>query len=262
MNRFHPFPAAVRVVTRVPGPPREFHVAKSARDVYGFEEGGFSVQGHLLFADIRAARDFAMRMNTVRRAALHPERTVRAGDVYAMGLIDEIFHYVINLYLEQYGRGVVDQLETTLSRELGEDRLSRLLLTFSSRFPTAACYRDAESPQESLDRNVDGVTGRHVALEELIVMWIGNRNPAYTPLIELFDEKIIAVDTGYERAMHIIGDFFRDLPTFGPDDQTLLNMLRSPALAHPDDLQAQLEYIRSRWASLIGAFLERLLRSL
>ncbi|MCG8480672.1 MAG: alpha-amylase family glycosyl hydrolase, partial [Spirochaetales bacterium] len=198
----------------------------------------------------------------VRRAALHPERTVRAGDVYAMGLIDEIFHYVINLYLEQYGRGIMEQLETTLSRELGEDRLSRLLLTFSSRFPTAACYRDAESPQESLDRSVDGVTGRHVALEELVVMWIGNRNPAYTPLIELFDEKIVAVDTGYERAMHIIGDFFRDLPAFGPDDQTLLNMLRSPALAHPDDLQAQLEYIRSRWASLIGAFLERLLRSL
>jgi hypothetical protein len=37
-------------------------------------------------------------MNRVRDAAAHPERAVRASDIDAMGLIDEILHYMVGLY--------------------------------------------------------------------------------------------------------------------------------------------------------------------
>lgn len=255
------FPTTMFLSTPIPGPRREFHVARSARDTYGFTDDGFSLQGHVLFADIRSARTLAMKMNTVRRSALHPERAVRAGDIYAMGLIDEIFHHLIGQYLEQYGRSVMDQLEAALRSALGAEAFERLLVTFAERFPTVAHYHGTETAQDSLDRQVDGISGRHIAIEEMIVLWLGNRNPAFSPLIELFDEEIIALDTDYTRFSRVMQEFFDSRPSFGPEDRTLINLLRAPAIAHPDDLHAQLDYIRTKWGGMIGSYLDRLLRS-
>jgi glycosidase len=56
-----------------------------------------------------------------------------------------------------------------------------------------------------------------------------------------------------------IKEFFRSQPVFGPDDQDLVTMLRSPVLAAPNSLTGQLEYIRTRWGSLLGDLLLRLL---
>ena len=142
-----------------PGPKREFHVSRSARDTYEFSTEAFSLQGHILFADIRGARQFAMRINTVRRSVLHPDRAVRAGDVYAVGLIDEIFHYLIGRYLEQYGRETAVELERTLIERIGAEAVDRMLHTFAERYPTVAAYRGEESAQESLNRSVDGISG-------------------------------------------------------------------------------------------------------
>ena len=251
-----------RLPNPVPGPKRELHVTRSARDTYEFSAEIFSLEGHILLADIRGAREFAMRINTVRRSVFHPDRSVRAGDVYAMGLIDEISHYLIRLYAEQYGDEIFRELERTLRDRVGKDALDRLLLTFSERYPTVAAYNGTETPNESLQRSVEGVSGRRVALEEILVMWVGNRNPAYAPMIELFDEEILAIDTSYRDAMRVVRDYFAELPGFGPEDQTLIDMLRAPAIAFPDDLHAQLEYIRIRWASFLGSFLDRILRSI
>jgi len=57
-------------------------------------------------------------------------------------------------------------------------------------------------------------------------------------------------------------DFFDTQPPFGPDQQNLINMLRAPAIAVPYSLTGQLEYIRTRWAELLGRYLYRLLSSL
>ncbi len=59
--------------------------------------------------------------------------------------------------------------------------------------------------------------------------------------------------------MAAAGDFFSRLPPFGPDGQSLVDMLRAPALAFPDSLSGQLRYIREKWGLLLGKFLERLL---
>jgi len=59
--------------------------------------------------------------------------------------------------------------------------------------------------------------------------------------------------------MEAARDFFSRQPPFGPDGQSLVDMLRAPALAFPDSLSGQLQYIREKWGLLLGKFLERLL---
>ena len=74
---------------------REFHISKKTRDAYGLPDTLFSVTGNVVFADFRAARELAHRLNEQRDAHRHPERAVRASRLYALGLIDEILHLMV-----------------------------------------------------------------------------------------------------------------------------------------------------------------------
>ncbi len=246
----------------IPGPLRELHVCRSARDTYQFSESVFSTRGHVLFGDIRSAREFALRINSVRRSAIYQDRAISAGEIYAMGLLDEILHYIFNLYLQQYGRAVLQNLQQHLNRSFSQQDVEHLLLTFSHRFPTVACYNRHETAEQSLERTVEGISGRDVALEELLMLHLGNENPAYAPAVELFDEQILREDTIYSSFLREIENFFETQPAFGPGDDTLLDLLRAPAREHPTDLFAQLDYVRQRWGTLIGPLLDRVIRSL
>src|SRR5947209_813637 len=76
----------------------EFHIAREARDRYGFADLLFSVTGNVIIADLAASRDLAHRMNAVRDATHHPELTVNPGALNAMGLLDEVSHVVLAQY--------------------------------------------------------------------------------------------------------------------------------------------------------------------
>src|SRR5450631_2588232 len=70
----------------------EFHISRTARERYRFADTLFSFNGNVVFADLAACRAFAYQMNQVREAHLHPDRAVHAGQLFAMGLIDEASH--------------------------------------------------------------------------------------------------------------------------------------------------------------------------
>ena len=87
----------------------EFHVSRWARDYYQFDRALFSTTGNVILADFQAARLFAQKMNAMRDLVDHPEKTVRAGQINAMGLIDEILHQVVYQYQQQCNPQAVKQ---------------------------------------------------------------------------------------------------------------------------------------------------------
>jgi hypothetical protein len=96
-------------------------------------------------------------------------------------------------------------------------------------------------------------------LEELILTRIANENPAATPVRDLFDDRPLAGRTDYEGAVEALDAFFSAQPGFGPDGETLLELLRAPARHSPTSLAGQLRYIRERWGARLGVLLDRLL---
>ncbi|KPL15097.1 MAG: hypothetical protein AMJ93_16875, partial [Anaerolineae bacterium SM23_84] len=72
----------------------EFHVSREARDLYQFDDTLFSLSGNVILANFYAGRVFAQKMNERRDLVRFPEQAVKAGHINAMGLIDEILHYV------------------------------------------------------------------------------------------------------------------------------------------------------------------------
>jgi glycosidase len=113
-----------------------------------------------------------------------------------------------------------------------------------------------------LNSSSNGISNRQIALEELLLLWLANANPAFSPFQELFDDSHLNKDTAYGKLIPLMHAFFETQPPFGPDNQNLVDMLRSPAINAPHSLTAQLEFIRQRWGALLGKYLFRLLGSL
>ena len=239
----------------------EFHVSRAARDRYGIDAPWFSLTGNVVLADLGTTRRLASRMNQARDAARNPGQTVQAGSLHAMGLIDEILHYVVALYREQRRADSMALALTWLERRLGQRELDIVLRQFAATFPPLAVYRGESGIDDYLAANTAGVPHRELVLEELLMLWLANANPAFDPFRELFDDSALE-HTAYRQLISALGEFFASQPGFGPDDQSLPEMLRSPAIAAPQSLSAQLEYIRTRWGSLLGEFLRRLLVTL
>jgi len=245
----------------------EFHVSRWARDYYEFDRALFSTTGNVILADFQAARLFAQKMNAKRDLSNHPEKTVRAGQINAMGLIDEILHQVVYQYQQQCNPLAVKQALDWLDERLGKLEVDKTLLEFTSGFPPLAVYLGNGSVEDFLAGSSarpggERVSNREIVLEELVMLWLANENPAMQTFSELFDDSALERNTVYTRVFPELYTFFETQPKFGPDNQNLVEMLRAPAKAHPDSLSAQLDFIRKRWGVLISWILRRLLSSL
>ena len=240
----------------------EFHISRETRDFYQFDESLFSLSGNVIFANFHAARVFADKMNGKRDLISYPEKAVRAGQINAMGLIDEILHYVVGLYREQRIPDVMRQALDWLYQGLGEEAVDAALYRFADEFPPIAVYRGEIDLEAYLEGETAGVAHRQIVLEEMVMLWLANANAAFAPFLELFDDATLEKETVYPHIITSLHQFFDTQPTFGPEHQNLIDMLRSPALTVPHSLSGQLEYMRERWSYLLGGYLYRLLSSL
>ncbi len=241
---------------------REFHVSLAARRRYGFDHRVFSLHGNAVFADLHACRLFCQRINSTRNIRSEPGQTVYTSDMYAMGLIEEIMHYVVGQYRDQTNADVFARARERLTERFSEEQVHSLLVRYVEAFPPQDVFHGRLSAEEYLDTAFDGETGRDVALEEMLLLVLGNRNPAYQPFGELFDDSGLRLDPTYPAVVRELEAFFMQEEPFGAKEQDLVSFLSEPMTVFPDSLYDQLAYIRENWGHLIGKFLFRLLRGL
>jgi glycosidase len=240
----------------------EFHISRNARERYQFAESLFSYTGNVVFANMAACREFAYRMNLVRDVEKHPERAVHAGQLYAMGLIDEASHVLMARYREQFDPEVMTSALDWFSAHVGSEALDTMLLTFVEQFPGSSVIRGLETPRQWLAGATAGTPHRAAALEELMLLWTANRNEAFKPFEELFEEKTLAEKTVYRQVTRQFPDYFATRPLIPLPDakpMNLLELLRAPALGAPRSLADQLALIQRLWKPLLGDALDRLL---
>lgn len=250
-----------------PLPEFEFHLSRKCRDKYGFDERLFQTTGNVVFADYAAVRRFVDRVNEVRDAHNHPDRAVRAGQVNAMGLIDEILHQVVARYRSERNPLCFREALARLDSELRPRGFRPTLAQFVNFFPPVAVYRGEQSPSAYLAGESAGYPHELVTLEEALLLALENENPAFAPFSEFFDDAELERDEGYPRMMPFLEKFFKTQPVFGPQGQNLLDLLRAPFRASPYSLTGQLLYIKDHWQSwlppeLMEKLIERLLVAL
>ena len=214
----------------------EFHISRRARQQYQFEEVLFALDGSALLADFAAARRFAARMSAVRG------QTVPAGEISAMGLIDEILHLLIRSY-EREHPGIIRRALDHLG-----PKAEPVLEKFNDDFPPQAVLRGQLSSRSYLDLETAGRPNRQPTLEELLLLHVSNGNPALEPYQELFDDSSLRQATPYDAVLKDLKSFFAKEPGLGSGKESLYDILLAPALHSPLSLQGQLESL----AALVG----------
>jgi glycosidase len=237
----------------------EFHVSREARDRYEFDQTLFAFSGNVVFANLGASREFAFRMNKQRNAEKDPSQTVNPGALYAMGLIDEMSHALVDYYRQRIDPKVMADALGWFDGRIGQEELDKTILAFVEQFPTAGVYRGEQTTVEWLAGQTDGISHRAVAFEEVMLLWLANANPAFKPFSELFADQSLAAVTRYQQITTGLRDFFSTRPPLGRKKLNLIDMLRAPALASPDSLSGQIAYIVEHWEEFIGDSLKRLL---
>jgi glycosidase len=240
----------------------EFHISREARNLYNFDDALFAQTGNVIFIDFYRVRIFADKMNKKRDLVSSPDKVIKAGSLNALGLIDEILHFVLALYKEQIDKDIFAKAEKFLVKSVGIEKYNSLLENFSEKFPPLSVHRNKINISKYLKQSTGGVKNSQVVLEEILLLHLANNNPAFNPFKELFDDDSLGKETIYREVTSSIETFFNDQPFFGPENNNLVQMLHTPALNYPNSLFAQLEYIRTHWGYLLSKYIYRLFSGL
>jgi glycosidase len=156
----------------------------------------------------------------------------------------------------------MEQAFDWLYEKIGKSAVDEALNQFMEEFPAVSVYRHEIEADVYLRGQTEGVPNRQIVLEEMLMLYLSNMNPAFSPFLELFDDSSLRTESPYPQIMTSLYLFFNSQPFFGPDQQNLIDMLRTPAIAVPHSLSGQLEYIREKWGHLLGRHFLNLLSSL
>ncbi len=234
----------------------EFHISKEIRKKYEIDDVFFSIAGNVVFVNNAAARNFVKKINDRRDAS----EQVKVGEVNAAGLLDEIYHFLFRVYEIQVNPGVIKKALESLNTSLGEDAVRKLLFDFVEIFPPNEVYKGQSSVFDYLNSFTADRSNLEITLEELILLSFANINPANKNIIELFDQNYLNEKEIYKKSLSELEKFFVNEKKFGPDNQDLFTFLKMPILTNPDNIEAQLDFIREKWGVLLDEkFLNRIL---
>ena len=189
----------------------EFHISRQAREKYQFDLSLFSFDGNVILANFHSARLFAQKINEKRDLVHFPEQAARAGEINAMGLLDEIMHMVIDAYRKQKNPAVLSKAIQWLENSLKPEVLDRVLLRFIQDYPPLSVHNRQITALEYLTGSTDGIPNRNMIVEELLMLWITNMNPAVLPYLDLFDDSLLENETAYLKFMSDLHAFFEDI---------------------------------------------------
>lgn len=241
----------------------EFHINTAVRKECEFDEVLFASSGNVIFTNQKAVHLFVLKYNKTVNKKASPEQFLKAGQLNAMGLIDEIFHYVCRLYRTKENQYFFAGAARAIEEKIGKEALDALLLNFIHEFqPTTVFKKEISEQQWLLGTDSEGVPHKQIALEELMMLRLANENPAFEPFFRLFNDKVLLKDPNYLIAWKELKTWSTKNPVFGPEGLDLISMLKAPVVYSPYDLKGQLEYIQTRWLTLLGDWLSRLLSSL
>ncbi len=251
---------------------RSFHVARPARERYQFEYELYSLLGKLVLPTFHTARVVAQRLNDHRDVVRNPEQAVRASQVNALALLQELTQTIFRAYCAQRP-GVLHRLDRALQQQVGVAQLDAVMKRFVEQFPALVVYQGDMDVESFLASEIGGRSARDIVLEEMLLLWLTNQNPALTTIRELFDDASLQQQAPYIPTINGMRTFFAANPGRQQTDdddgmadllagEDIIDILLAPVRAHPDSIEAQLGFIQQGWGEAIGAQVTRVLTSL
>jgi glycosidase len=206
--------------------------------------------------------DFSITANA-RELAHKLALPVPGGEIAALSLLGKIFQHVIQRYQDRKNPDFASQALTWLSESHPEESLQETFVFILEHFPLTKIYDQSVSPAEFLSTETEDCSPKQALVVSLIMLELAIENPAFDHLSDLVRDNQLEEQTDFSDQFTHFEEFTKTQPPFGPQNQSLLELLRSPIKASPNSIMGQLEYIQRHWGEIIGEeFQRQLLRSL
>jgi len=229
---------------------REFPVLSTTREKYVIPTALLGPSGKLVLSNFRSIQVFTDWISTHQKQG--QDRYIKAGQLNAMVLIEQILHYVLLKYVTEKNPDFFEKACQWLENRMVETELNSVFLKHTACFPCLDIIKGKTSVHDYQDGMFEGKPVKLLVLEQLLLLMLDNENPAFSPAVELFDDTVLKTSTSYSLLLNTFESFSASEPTFGPLNQKLFDLLRSPFKAFPDSLEEQLSFIRKNWGSLIS----------
>jgi glycosidase len=203
-------------------------IKRQAREEFGIPGRFFSPEGRLALPGFHEGQLLAAGLHSRGQMTNDQQEAVRASD---RALLAEA--------LDLFSR-----------RNL---RVDSVLQSFAEEFPGTEGF-------SSLNGLTGDVANREILIEDLLILELNRENQAYSPFKLLFSDSVIAGKKDYSSLIGNLHGFLDSKGPFPPFDRKLIELLRSPALASPNSLSGQLEYIKNNWGRFLGNYLLRILK--
>ena len=234
-----------------------FPVSRNACRQYGLKPPVYKLGASPSASGPDGARLLSRRINDVRKSFSPSQPAVGAGDVGAIGLIENIWRYLSESYRKHKNPFMLKQAGKSVRRTVSSRVYHKVLLKFAGDFPSREVYQRKIPPSVYLRSGTAGIPNREVVCRELLMLYLSNRNPAFKHLVELFSDSNLKKETEYTRVIKLLREFFRSQPFFGPENLPLVDFLLAPVRAAPDSLAGQLDYINKHWSHLLPPGLKK-----
>lgn len=239
----------------------DFHITKNAREKYRIDKSLFSITGNLIIADYQQARILSENINSKRREEGNKDDFVTAGEINALGLLHEIFHLLMRKYEGIDNPGVFNKAINHLNDEISDNGFEKTLVAFIEEFPPLPVYNNEVTPEAYLKVTTGGKPNTEIIFEEIILLHMQNSNPAASKLRELYADDNLKLKTSYNRIIEKTEIFFEKEVPSRLGGLHLFKLLKKPITNNPNDLEKQLDFIRTEWGVLLGEdILSKLLR--
>ncbi len=240
---------------------RNIHAEKNTRDKYQFSSDNYGIDGKIVVKNIHNSRMIAINMNLHRDILHFPEQTVKSGEIYAISLMNQIFQYIIHTYVNKNNGTIFSEAIDYAISNLSQPEMIKVFDLYLKEFPTLDVYTGKTSHSvffNKLEKQKDFPD----IVQDIILLWLANQNTAFSNYMDLFIDREIRRNSAYTKLIQNLHEFFDQQPGIGSDSQNLIDFLRAPALASPNSIRGQLDFIKDHWGSLIGDLYYQILSSL
>jgi len=184
------------------------------------------------------AADISGKINKYLEKTKQKENTTAAG-VYAVNLIGQIFEHIFSNYLKNKNSELFNRTKEYTDLQIGKSKTDKVIDFFSNNFP----------PNGNI-------------IEELFVLRLTNENPACSNYKVIFEEADLVKNTAYIEMLNLSYDFLKNIKGPGTEELNIIDFLKAPMKAHPENLMDQLSYMSKNWGTLLGDKFQLLLRGI
>jgi glycosidase len=227
-----------------------FHLTKRAGGIFDTADLMPAGEPGAHWREPHSLRVLADRMNT-RKTRQGDTLLVSAGQLIALGLLEDILRFVIQEYCVREAPGSLQEGVDWVGKQAGKKVPSQTLSAFVSLFPPVKVLLEGQSPAAYLKGASKDLPNRLEAAREVILLSLATANPATEPFRELFDDTELRETAPYLPFVDGLESFFALRQPVTRLGLTLFEALRAPMRACPHSLEGQIDYILQHWSGFL-----------